>query len=164
MFEKGNNVWMMRSKHGRDKIFATPEDMWAAFVEYTQKLSDNPWLEHKQVVVDKVLVDSYNKKTGPWTWKGFCIHCDINDSFFRDFRNDPKRCTPDFDAVIKNIEKSIFDQKFSGAALGFFNANIIARDLGLIDKSIQETRTRVIDTGLTADEAKNIAEGLESEF
>ena len=28
----------------------------------------------------------------------------------------------------------MFEQKFAGAAVGLFNANIIARDLGLTDK------------------------------
>ena len=25
---KGNQFWMLRSKHGRDKLFATPEALW----------------------------------------------------------------------------------------------------------------------------------------
>jgi hypothetical protein len=39
----------------------------------------------------------------------------------------------DFSNVITRIRETIFNQKFEGAASGFFNANIIARDLGLKD-------------------------------
>lgn len=40
----------------------------------------------------------------------------------------------DFSAVINKIEEIIYQQKFEGAAVGLFNSNIIARDLGLRDK------------------------------
>ena len=33
---KGNQFWMLRSKHGRDKLFATPEALWEAACEYFQ--------------------------------------------------------------------------------------------------------------------------------
>ena len=41
----------------------------------------------------------------------------------------------EFSGVVRAIDESIKNQKFDGAAAGFFNANIIARDLGLKDKS-----------------------------
>jgi hypothetical protein len=37
--------------------------------------------------------------------------------------------------VITRIDKYIYNQKFEGAAAGFLNPNIIARDLGLADKT-----------------------------
>ncbi|MDR6901408.1 hypothetical protein J2W52_003032 [Rhizobium miluonense] len=33
---KGNKFWMARSSHGRNPIFATPEDLWNACNEYFQ--------------------------------------------------------------------------------------------------------------------------------
>ena len=42
-----------------------------------------------------------------------------------------------FVVVVSEIEAVIRDQKFSGAAADLLNANIIARDLGLKDKSEQ---------------------------
>jgi hypothetical protein len=33
---KGNEFWKLRSKHGRDKLFATPELFWQAALEYFQ--------------------------------------------------------------------------------------------------------------------------------
>ena len=40
----------------------------------------------------------------------------------------------DFSAVISMVEEIIETQQFEGAAVGAFNANIIARKLGLADK------------------------------
>src|SRR4051812_22221027 len=43
LFQQGVQNWMLRSKHGRDRIFATPTDMWNAAVEYFKSVDDNPW-------------------------------------------------------------------------------------------------------------------------
>jgi hypothetical protein len=48
--------------------------------------------------------------------------------------NDYKKL-PDFIAVTEQAENVIRSQKFGGAAAGLLNANIIARDLGLSDKT-----------------------------
>ena len=44
---KGNKFWMMRSKHGRDKLFASPQLLWQAACEYFQWVTDNPLYETK---------------------------------------------------------------------------------------------------------------------
>jgi hypothetical protein len=41
---------------------------------------------------------------------------------------------PEFITITSRVEDDIREQKFTGAAGGFLNANIIARDLGLADK------------------------------
>ncbi len=40
----------------------------------------------------------------------------------------------DFFGIIDRVEKIIFVQKFEGAVTGIYNANIISRDLGLMDR------------------------------
>jgi hypothetical protein len=55
----------------------------------------------------------------------------ISDSL-REYKTNPEY--KDFSQVITRIEKIIYNQKFTGAASGFLNPNIIARDLGLTDK------------------------------
>ena len=52
-------------------------------------------------------------------------------------KTDPQ--TYEFSSVITRIRETIYQQKFEGAAVGAFNANIIARDLGLADKTINDT-------------------------
>ena len=39
---KGNQFWKARAKHGRDKIFKTPDALWKAACEYFEWVDDNP--------------------------------------------------------------------------------------------------------------------------
>ena len=50
----------------------------------------------------------------------------------------------DYMSVITRIEETIYNQKFTGAASGFLNPNIIARDLGLVDKKEVENRDLIL--------------------
>jgi hypothetical protein len=60
----------------------------------------------------------------------------------------------DFMPIITRIKEIIYNQKFSGAAAGFFNANIIARDLGLSDKVNNEHSGEVSVKQITGMEIK----------
>jgi hypothetical protein len=132
----GNQFWKLRSKHGRDTLFATPELMWDAACEYFQWCIDNPFYKHEAKVVS---IGDYQSDVRiveipvmrPFTMQGLCQYLGCNTRYFSDFK---KTCGEDFSTVITRIEDVIYNQKFSGAASGFFNSNIIARDLGLRDK------------------------------
>ena len=148
---KGNQFWKLRSKHGRDKLFATPELMWKAACEYFEWCEKNPYYEVEQVKLPaKAFTDEDGKvyfppnlvdlpKLRPFTLQGLTSYLNCNTLYFRDFKDSIKGkddpLSKDFSLIITHIEETIYNQKFSGAAAGFFNANIIARDLGLIDKN-----------------------------
>jgi len=125
----GNQFWKLRSKHGRDKLFATPELLWEAACEYFE------WCDKNSV---KAFENKGTRNVNqvelirPYTIVGLCIYCDASSHWFNEFR---KAADKDFLVVIHKIESIIYDQKFVGAAIGIFNHNIIARDLGLSDKS-----------------------------
>lgn len=125
----GNQFWKLRSKHGRDKIFATPEIMLEACNEYFEHQSNQVWnkVDYRGKDANKVLIPT----SSPFTLTGLCIFLGVNTVYFTQFEKD---CTKDFSKVITHIREVIFTQKFEGAAIGAYNANIIARDLGLIDK------------------------------
>jgi hypothetical protein len=60
-----------------------------------------------------------------------------------------KDVSEDFVEVITYIEGIIRDQKYAHATVGMFNANIIARDLGLKDKKeIEVSEVPTITIGL----------------
>ncbi|MDD5433986.1 MAG: DNA-packaging protein [Nitrospira sp.] len=132
---KGNQFWRLRSKHGRDKLFTTPELLWEAACEYFQWCEDNPLYEIKGFAYQGVV----NKETFPkmraMTLSGLCFYLNCNEAYFRQF----KKALPDdeegFSTIIKEIEVIIYNQKFQGAAADLLNANIIARDLGLSEKT-----------------------------
>lgn len=132
----GNRFWELRSKHGRDKLFATPQLMWEAAVEYFKWCEDNPLIEidFRGKEVEQVELP----KMRAFTIQGLCLYLDCNVQYFNDFQARIKENTSeidkDFTAVITRIRETIYNQKFTGAAAGFLNPNIIARDLGLTDK------------------------------
>lgn len=137
---EGNQFWKLRSKHGRDKLFATPELMWEAACEYFQWCEDNPFYKSEAKVVNGGYKEPGSVEIAelpmmrPFTLHGLCLYLDCNTQYFKTFKAQLKAEDKDFNTILTRIEETIYSQKFSGAASGFFNANIIARDLGLADK------------------------------
>lgn len=126
----GNRFWEMRSSHGRNPIFAAPCDLWNACLEYFNWVEENPLQETK----------AFGSKDGPQTIDlpkmramtivGLCIFLDIAQETWRKYRQDK-----DFSGIVSRVEDIIRTQKFTGAAADLLNPSIIARDLGLVDKS-----------------------------
>lgn len=127
---KGNQFWKARSSHGRKPIFANPDDLWAACVEYFEWVEANPLYEDRLVTFQGVATHEPVAKMRAMTLDGLCLFLDISDETWRDYRN-----REDFVGVCGIAEKTIRSQKFEGAAADLLNANIIARDLGLADRS-----------------------------
>ena len=146
---KGNEFWKLRSKHGRDTIFENPAILWDAACEYFSYITNNP-LKAEEIVKYK---DYYEiatiNKLRPFTLTGLCIFLDVNTVYFTQFektlegKND--NISKDFSKVITRIRETIYSQKFEGATSGFFNPNIIARDLGLMDKTDITTNGKEIN-------------------
>lgn len=125
-----NNFWEQRSTHGRAKIFTTPEILWDAASQYFQWALDNPLME--------TIIQGGKEFTLPkmraMTLDGLCIYLDVGTSTFNDYSNPDKEEYKGFSDVTTRIRGVIRTQKFEGASAGFLNANIIARDIGLVEK------------------------------
>ena len=145
---KGNKFWELRSKHGRDKLFETPQLMWEAACEYFEWCIKNNFIEIDYRGSKRVEIP----KMRPFTLHGLCSYLNCNTAYFRAFKSQDRALKEDFITVIANIEETIYNQKFSGAAAGFLNSNIIARDLGLVDKG--EIKADVHVTQITGMEIK----------
>lgn len=143
---KGNQFWKLRSKHGRDKLFATPELMWEAACEYFEWIDENPLTKPDYVGKDGDLVERSLGR--PYTLQGLCLYMNANTSYFRNFKIQLTEKDKDFSAIIHAIEETIYNQKFEGASVGIFNHNIIARDLGLADKQENKVDGNVQITGM----------------
>lgn len=131
---EGNQFWKLRSKHGRDKLFESPDLLLEAAQEYFQWCDENPWIKNDAVKggdMAGVLIKIPTAR--PYTLSGLCVYIGANESYWRNFKKDNK--IEGFSAVITHVEEVIRTQKFEGAAVGAFNANIIARDLGLSEKT-----------------------------
>lgn len=141
---KGNQFWKLRSKHGRDKLFASPELLWEAACEYFEWCELNPLYETKAFAFQGIVTTEELPKMRAMTLSQLCFYLHCNEAYFRQFKSDKEKCTNDFSTVINEIETIIFNQKFQGAAADLLNSNIIARDLGLTDKSEQNNTTNII--------------------
>ena len=130
-FLPGNRFWEARSSHGRKPIFQGPEQLWSACVEYFQWVEENPLYDDRLVTYQGEATHEPVPKMRAMTIGGLCIFLDVTVKQWAEWREG----RADLSEVISQAESIIRMQKFEGAAADLLNANIIARDLGLADKS-----------------------------
>lgn len=113
-------------------LFASPDLLWQAACEYFDWCDKHPWVKNEAVKSgDSAGLIIQVPTSRPYTIAGLLLYIGVNDHYWRDFRSDGHR---EFEDVIARVEKVIETQQFEGATVGAFNANIISRKLGLIDK------------------------------
>ncbi|MGF7230040.1 terminase small subunit, partial [Arachidicoccus sp.] len=105
-----------------------PELLYKSACEYFSWCEQNPLIEIDFVGKDATKVEK--PKMRPFTWEGLELYLGIHR--LRHYRSDESY--KDFWPTLARIYDIIYNQKFTGAAAGFLNQNIIARDLGLADK------------------------------
>lgn len=125
----GNQFWKARSTHGRSPLFASPEQLEAACLEYFEWVEANPLYESKPFSYEGKITMARVPKARAMTISGMCIFLDITPPTWRDYAS-----KNDFSFVCTRIEEAIRTQKFELASADLLNASIIARDLGLADK------------------------------
>lgn len=152
---KGNQFWKARTKHGRDRIFANSDLLWESCCEYFQWVEDNPLWESKVAQYQGAPVSMNVDKMRAMTLGGLCLFLDIDENTWRDWKT-----KDDFSRVILKAERVMYHQKFSGAAAELLNANIIARDLGLVDKKETELSGTVRLETLSDDELEQKLKSL----
>lgn len=132
----GNQFWKLRAKHGRDTLFETPELLWDAACEYFDWCEQNPLTEAKAFAFQGEITVTNLNKLRAFTMSGLCLFLGCTESYFRTFKSTATESTnKDFLTVISQIEQTVYNQKFQGAAADLLNANIISRDLGLVDRT-----------------------------
>jgi len=127
---KGNSTWMLRSKSGRDKIYNSPEELAIQADEYFKWCLENPLEEEQAFHYQGIITKTNVSKLRPFTLTGLCNYIDIAVSTFQNYEKNN-----DFLAITTRIRQIIETQQFEGAASGFFQPNIIARKLGLMEKT-----------------------------
>ncbi len=157
-FKEGNSFWLKRKKTGRQKNIKSPQALWEHACDYFSLVDSTPYikLEQKkgnttfpkgQKLTLKQIQAMANQiveipTIRPYTWEGFedFLFSKGVISNLKDYRFNKNGAYDEFSAIISRIGTIIYAQKFEGAAVGAFNANIIARDLGLVDKSSTDVR------------------------
>ena len=117
-----------------EKNIKPPEKLYEYFEQYKTDCKKSPKKENfyssradKQVSVDREI---------PLTWDGFEIWLRKHNIITQldHYKSNLDNRYPEYIYIIRAIDKEIYEDKFSGAAAGIFQHNIIARDLGLVEK------------------------------
>lgn len=112
------------------KAFASGEELYKLACEYFEWIDEHPLREEVAFHYQGGVTVHYISKARPYTLQGLATFLGITMVTILKQRKEPH--TKDAMAIIDQI---IYTQKFEGAAAGFFNHSIIARDLGLADKT-----------------------------
>ena len=134
---KENKYWTLRTKDGRDPIFDNPDHLWNECVKYFEWVEENPLKEERIFHNAGKITRADVSKMRAMTISGLCLFIGICEKTWDNYRS-----KKDFLQVITRAERIIYTQKFEGAAGEFLNANIIARDLGLVDKKETDLRSK----------------------
>lgn len=132
-----NSFWKLRAKHGRDKIFTSPEIFLESAYEYFEHCDLNPWMKNEAVKSGEYTGQIIQVPTQkPYTIQGLCIFLGITEQTWLNYSNDEKY--KDFFDVFTHVRQIIENNQFEGATVGAYNAAIIARKLGLADANKTE--------------------------
>lgn len=136
-FIPGNQLWKNRLIHGPSPIY-TSKTLATKAEEYFQWSDDSPiyTLDYKGTKATPVEIPHAR----PYTQSGLCVFLGITEDTFRNYsrtKDSDKHNEGETDMfeVCSRITQIIRTQKFDGAAVGIFNHAIIARDLGLKDRT-----------------------------
>ena len=145
--EESIPIWKIAGQHvremcrtGRTKTFESPIDMWNAAEEYFRYVDDNP-IVGEEIKNDKTGLKRVKVRyRRAYTLEELQLHCGVGHGFFSQFEEKHKAAIgngtmENFQKVIKEIKDTIRKQQFDGATAGQFKENIIARMMGLAEKT-----------------------------
>jgi len=127
----------------KTKYIETPEKLWELFIMYVANEKNNPMFKVEYVGKDGDQVNTPLQV--PITFEGFqCYVADLDIiQDLGDYSNGNNESYAAYRPIITRIRQNCFVQNFKGASVGLFNANIIAKKLGLVEK--QDTTVTVKD-------------------
>jgi hypothetical protein len=140
-FEKGNKMWMLAEYPGVQKKY-TPEALWQKFQDYLIQNAECSWAKDDFIKSgpDEGKIVSMSIPNPP-NIKAFCLFATITESTFNSYR----KSEPEMSAVSCGIADQIQGIQISGAATNTFNANIVARWAGLVDKKELDLKSDLSD-------------------
>lgn len=128
--EEKKSLWRKVGRRlGKAPDYSDPELLWAACVRYFRWNEANPLETVKLMVVDNQIRRPKVRHPRPMTIQAMCAYIGTSRRAWQNWRS-----REDLQEVIDRVEAIIFAQKFEHAAIGQFNAALIARELGLADK------------------------------
>lgn len=115
---------------GRSRTFETPDDLREACLEYLEWADHNPLIEEKHFCAQGQIFTAELKKPRAVTIVGLCLFLGVHRHTWQNYR-----ISDEFDLVCDEIEDRMKQYKFENAVAGLMNPTLIARDIGLVEKS-----------------------------
>jgi hypothetical protein len=126
----------------KKKYIESPERLWKLFEAYVLNEKQNPM--YKQEYVGKDGRTELTPLETPITFEGFECYLEdkgiIND--LGHYSSNEGGAYSEYLPIITRIKRNCFVHNYKGASVGLFNANIIAKKLGLSEKL--ETQQTII--------------------
>ena len=133
-----NVDWKKYKKLGKPKALKSPEHLWELATKYFEEVDANPILKEELLKGGERAGQAVNLRLKrPYTWSGFSAFLFMNSIVFKldDYHRNTDGRYDHFSGTLANIDSVMRTQKFEGASVGIFSANLIARDLGLSEKT-----------------------------
>lgn len=132
----------------KKKYIETPEKMWELFKEYVNHERQNPMYKREYVGKDGNEVNTPLQV--PITFEGF--ECYLQDqNIIEDlgkYSANTDNAYSNYVTIITRIRQNCFVQNFKGASVGLFNANLIARKIGLKEQTENTNIEKPIFNGI----------------
>lgn len=131
-----NVSWQAVRRHyqngqpGAPTKYESPEALWQACCRYFRWVEDNPLYEAKHVQYKGETWIDYVPRPRPMMKKALCRFIGLTQERWRQMGNGEIE-DPGFIQVVRTVDSIIEEQKYSGAVVGFFRADLISRDSGL---------------------------------
>lgn len=117
------HIW----RHAGPKLkIPDPETLWRLACDYFEWVEENPIFEAQLVSYQGVSNLEPVPKARAMTWEGLATFCGMNPVTLLNYAH-----KEEFEEVMSVIKACIRDQKFTLAAAGLLNANLVGRDLGI---------------------------------
>lgn len=138
----GNQLWKLRSVHGREKIFSDAAVLWDEAIKYFDWCDRHPW-QRTELVKYQGMSEEADVPIGrPYSIDGLTVYLGVSGAYFRaakaslrDKDDKGRASLIDLELIdcIERIESVVRTQQIEGASVGVFNANLISRINGLAD-------------------------------
>jgi len=130
-FRPGNELWRLGlDRSGAPPIYDDPEKLWADCVGYFDWVEANPLYEAELVTYQGKSQLERIPKMRAMSQTALCLHLGIGRKTWQTWRDRALLA-----GVVERVDAIIWAQKFEGGAAGLLNPMMIARDLGLSDKT-----------------------------
>lgn len=119
----------------KHKYIKTPEELWNHFEAYMVDAKSRPFVQKDWVGKDGDQVE--REKERPLSFVGFEVYLYkqgiIND--LGDYESNKDKRYQEYATILTRVKKFIEADQFEGASVGVYQQNIIARKLGLVEKT-----------------------------